>query len=153
MNINEVICLKIIILILFIYIKFINYKHINQYEKMNNLNLKSTLNVSYETSKFAIIRRSNCPICGFFSFYIVHLGCINKFINMGYIPIIDVMSFPNAFNGFNNKSKNNSWEIFFNQPFGFTLEEIKTKAKIIEYFEYTSYENSQNQKLYITTKY
>jgi hypothetical protein len=58
---------------------------------------------------------------------------------MGYIPIVDVMTFPNVFNGF-NISKKNYWEDFFNQPFGYTLEEIKKRAKMIEYVECTGSE-------------
>ena len=130
---NETILLKILYLFLFLI-------YINQnIKKMINSNLKRPNNFSYETSKFAIIRRTNCPICGLFSFYLVHLGCINKYLAMGYIPIIDVMTFPNVFNGF-NISKKNYWEDFFNQPFGYTLEEIKKRAKIIEYVECTGSE-------------
>ena len=81
----------------------------------------------YNKRKFAIIER-RCYHCGLFSFYIVSLGCIHKFLMKNYIPIIDLKSFPNAINGFNT-SKNNYWELFFEQPFGYTLEEVKKNAK------------------------
>lgn len=138
---NKLILLKIIIISLLLNIIFLIFisQNINQYQKMIYSNLKSFSNSNYEPSKFAIIRRTNCPFCGFFSFYIVHLGCINKYINIGYIPIIDVMSFPNVFNGF-NISKNNYWELFFNQPFGYTLKDIIKKAKNLKYIECTGRE-------------
>ena len=47
------------------------------------------------------------------------LGCIHKYLAEGYIPIIDIGSFQNVINGF-NKSKGNYWELFFEQPFGYT---------------------------------
>ena len=40
------------------------------------------------------------------------------------------MSFPNAINGF-NISKENYWENFFIQPFGYTLHEVLQNAKNI----------------------
>ena len=52
----------------------------------------------------------------------------------GYIPIIDIKSFPNVINGFNT-SKSNYWELFFEQPFGYTLEEVKKNAKNIKYIK------------------
>ena len=99
---------------------------------MNNLknNNKSKLFIKkmYYNKKFAILIYK-CKTCGLFSFYIHYLGCINIFINKGYIPIIDLISFPNIFNKFNlNYSKENPWELYFNQPNGYTLENIKKYA-------------------------
>ena len=83
----------------------------------------------YNNTKFAIIRR-NCDVCGLFSFYIVNLGFIHKYLLEGYVPIIDIKHFPNVLNGFNT-SKPNYWETFFKQPFNYTLEEVLQKAKNI----------------------
>ena len=58
------------------------------------------------------------------------LGCIHKYLAEGYIPIIDIGSFPNVINGF-NKSKGNYWELFFEQPFGYTLKEVQKNANNI----------------------
>jgi len=92
--------------------------------------------LDYENSDFAIIRRTNCPKCGLFSYYITYLGCINYFINNGYIPIVDLISFKNVFNGYSNDSSmTNPWELFFNQPFGYTLDNVLKKGKNIKYFE------------------
>ena len=83
--------------------------------------------------KFAIIRRRNCSN-GLFGYYVAYIGCINACINNGYIPILDLISFPNIFNGFNKiKLNENPWELFFNQPFEFKLKDIKKYAKDIKY--------------------
>ena len=52
------------------------------------------------------------------------------YINNGYIPILDLSTFPNLFNGFNiNTINENPWELFFNQPFDYKLKNINKFAK------------------------
>ena len=107
------------------------------------------INLSYEYYKekwkykhdlkiknFVILQRLECPQCGFFSNYIVHLGCIYRHLLQGNVPIIDLKSFPNAYNG-NNTSKNNPWELFFYQPYNFTLEVVLNYAKNVTKLECT----------------
>ena len=106
---------------------------INNGIQLNNLtkNIKSKSlfkkKIDYNNN-FAILI-IKCQTCGLFSFYIHYLGCIKIFLNKGYIPIIDLVSYPNIFNKFNpNYSNKNPWELFFNQPYGYTLENIKKYA-------------------------
>ena len=137
------------ILILFLLITlnillFLKYKiiYINnnfEYEIYNRNYNNNNINLDYENNSFAVIRRIDCPFCGLFSYFIVYLGCINKFIRFGYIPIIDLESFPNIYNKMKaNISSLNPWENFFNQPLGYTLENVKKRAKKIKYFECSS---------------
>ena len=86
-----------------------------------------------ENKKFAILRRTSCEACGLFSYYIVHLGCIINYLKHGYIPILDVGSFSNILSG-NNNPEDNPWEEFFNQPCGYTLDDV-VKMKDVEIFE------------------
>ena len=93
----------------------------------------------YKNQKFAIII-DPCKKCGLLSFYIQYLGCMIRFLNSGYIPIIDLQSFPNIFNGFNITSINeNPWEDYFEQPFGFTLENVKKFSKNVSFFKCKNY--------------
>ena len=64
----------------------------------------------------------------------------------GYIPIIDLQSFDNIYNK-NNKS-NNPWELFFYQPFNYTLYEVKKYAKNITYLDCKSNFYRPNQNIY-----
>lgn len=114
---------------LFIVILF--YIFINGSENKDKGNYYHDLikNEDYQNKSFAIIER-RCPHCGLFSFFIVSLGCIHNYLMKGYIPIIDIKSFPNVINGFNT-SHNNYWELFFEQPYGYTLEEVQKNAKNI----------------------
>jgi hypothetical protein len=68
------------------------------------------------------------------------LECINEYLKLGYIPIIDLSSFENIFNGFKlNSSTDNPWEKFFYQPFNYTLNDVKQKGKKIKIFNCESY--------------
>ena len=98
-------------------------------DKKNNL-YKSFSKFNYTNKNFAIIER-NCKSCGLFSFFIVSLGCIHKYLIEGYIPIIDMISLPNIINGF-KKTKINAWELFFEQPFGYSLENVLKNANKVK---------------------
>lgn len=116
-----------------------SYNNKNEVNKQNNLD--------YNKNKFAIIKRNDCTICGLFSYYIIYLGCINKYLISGFIPIIDLESFPNIFNKLNaSLISKNPWELFFNQPFGYTLNDVKKNAKNIQFFicNYTPYRPDEN---------
>lgn len=135
--------IKIIILILsFIYIlyfiiilEYIKKNELNNLDVTGNYNKINQINLDYTNNKFAIIT-FRCQTCGLFAFYKHYLGCIVSYIIDGYIPIIDLISFKNIFNGLNsNLLIKNPWELFFDQPFGYTLENVKKKAKIIKYFK------------------
>ena len=129
------------IYLVFFLIFFIFFYQIKKKNTTNNqfedINIKKYNNYRvYENLKFAIIRRIECIQCGFFSNYIVYLGCINSFLEKGFIPIIDLQSYDNVLNGFNSKkSSKNPWEYFFYQPFGYKLNDIKKNAKEIHFFE------------------
>ena len=117
----------VIFLIIFLFTKFNSQKE----KQQNNYGLSFEQKMKdYDTKKFAIMRRTECPDCGFFSFYIVHLGCIKRYLEKGYIPIIDLQSFKNIYNK-RNKSVYNPWEVFFYQPYNYTLAEVKKYAKNI----------------------
>ena len=107
---------KIIILLLLILIFII----INS----KNKNLK----------KFIILYRKKSNAGGLLCYYYRNIGCVHDYLFNGYIPIIDLISHPNIFNGFNTTITKNPWEIFFNQPFNYSLDNVK-KKKNIEYAE------------------
>lgn len=118
-----------------ILIKENNYKYFD-YELNPKIQLNNTMNnIDYENNIFAIIRYPVCQSCGFFSYFNIYISCIKTYIIKGYIPIVELESFPNIFNSFKaNSSTENPWEYFFNQPFGYTIKNIKKKAKNIKFF-------------------
>lgn len=100
-----------------------------QFLILTNISMK----FKYNHYKFIIIKKKY-SINGLFGFYVSYLGCINIYNKKGYIPILDLSSFPNIFNRFNTNSVNeNPWELFFNQPYGYKLKNIKKYAKYIKY--------------------
>jgi hypothetical protein len=125
--------------LLFVIIYFYNFKLKikNIYKNLDYLKIKNEFKkIDISNITFAIIRRKSCITCGLFSDYNVFLGCINYFIIKGILPIIDMQSFKNILNEFNeSKSNGNPWEFFFYQSFNQHLEYIKKKAKKLFYFE------------------
>jgi hypothetical protein len=102
--------------------------------KKNILNNPSSLQ-NYNYNFVIITRNYNCSN-GLFGYYVAYISCLHKYINNGYIPILDLSLFPNIFNQFNNKSFGNDynpWELFFNQPFEYKLKNVKKYAKKIKY--------------------
>ena len=126
---------KIIKLInlIFIFIFLINYNNFFNENRNKNYNLE---NMQKYNNIFIVIEYKD-KICGLFYFFLTFLECINTYIIKGYIPIMDLSSYPNIFNGFNVSSLNkNPWEFFFEQPFSFSLEQVKKYAKTIIYIVY-----------------
>ena len=122
-------------------------KNIKKYNKSNFLHLFNETKICSENQKFAILSRTSCQQCGLFSYYIVHLGCIITFLDEGYIPLIETSSFPNVFNGYNESSILNEdpWESFFNQPCGYTLNDVKNKSNVA-YLECECWDNMPSEK-------
>lgn len=79
---------------------------------------------------FYVIRRAQCQ-CGLFSYVTTCLGGINYAINKGFIPVIDMQNEVNTYLQPNLVGKENSWEYFFEQPVGYTLQDIGNSQNII----------------------
>ena len=135
---NLFIILQQFLIILFLLIFYKAFKNRILYDNfkiiLNGKNIKLQ-NLNYDNYKFAIIKCKKCSHCGFFCLFKFYLYSLTLYLNKGYIPIIDLASFPNIYNGFNKFTKINPWEFFFNQPFGYTLELVLKNAKNIKYFE------------------
>ena len=138
-HINTILALIFIIfliLLISIFLYFSKLVHKNVEKETDkkvkkNINFEVNKTFDFENRIFALVTRHDCSLCGLFSYYSIHLGCILTYLNEGYIPIIDVGSFGNIFNSFKKNSSKNPWELLFNQPFGYTLDEVKKNAKNI----------------------
>lgn len=129
--------IKLLTIIFFVFYKiqiyFIQYgsNQILNKPYEDSLRIKQIQN-DYNNQTFAIMKM-NCLTWGLFAFYKHYLGCCSLLLSKGYIPIVDLKSFKNIFNGFNIGSLNiNPYEIFFEQPYGYKLEDVlKNGQKII----------------------
>ena len=102
--------------------------------------------INNSDSQFLIIY-VNCSSCGLFAFYKHYLGCSFTAFIMGYTPIIDLISFPNVFNNFNQTIlKTNPYEYYFDQPFNYTLEEVlkSNNFEVYDCLKYGHYYPSYN---------
>ena len=100
------------------------------------LNLIIIINISqkfdFKKNFVIIIKKLKISTAGLLAYYYLNVGCVHDYILKGYIPIIDLISHPNIFNGFNTSVTKNPWEVFFNQPFNYTLDIVK-KSETIKY--------------------
>ena len=69
--------------------------------------------MEYNNNKFAILYHNNTKRWGLFAIYRQYIACIVKYLSSGYIPIIDLASTPNIFNGYNICSKKKILGKFF----------------------------------------
>ena len=93
-------CILILIIIIINTCFITNQKE----KKIENMFKNWFKSKDYKNNKFIIIQH-NCNTCGLFSFYKVSIGCILKYLLKGYIPIIDLKTYPNIING-NDTNKN-----------------------------------------------
>ena len=118
-------------------VNIINYYYSLSNKIINNYGLSSEQKkIDFLTKKFAVFGRRVCPKCGLFCFFIVHLGCLNKYLSEGYIPIVDMQNFDSIYNR-GNRSLKNPWELYFYQPYNYTLEEVQKYARNITYVKCT----------------
>jgi len=77
---------------------------------------------------------------------LMHLGYAK---DKGYIPVIDMKNFENQYIDKENVGSINVWEVFFDQPVGYTLEDIQKSKNIIlskhRSFPYKRYEMGQSK--------
>lgn len=79
---------------------------------------------------FFIIRR-NAPNAGLFSFVITNMGWIRYAFVRGYIPVIDMQYYYNTYLTQDQVHHVNAWEYYFQQPCGYSLEDISHSRHII----------------------
>lgn len=79
---------------------------------------------------FFVIRRSTCYV-GLFSYITTNIGLVRSAIEKGFIPVIDMQNNLNSYLEPEQIGKKNAWEFYFEQPCGYTLEDIKHSRNII----------------------
>lgn len=93
-------------------------EHIRHYGKEN------------KDKTFYVIRRRDA-YCGLFSLYITTLARIDTALKKGFIPVVDMQNNFNLYLDEKKIGKENSWEYFFEQPMGYSLNDIKKSKNVI----------------------
>lgn len=86
-----------------------------------------TLGIRNRDKVFMIIRRKDKSV-GLFSYVLSDLGYIKEAISTGYVPVIDMKNYDSPYRDKN--SKVNVWEYYFQQPMGYTLDDVKFSYKV-----------------------
>ena len=115
--------------------------------QINDFQIYKLINFDYNNYNFAVIRRTRSPASGLFSDYYIIQANYLKFL------IIELQTYKNSINGFEvNLLKENPWEYYFNQPFGFKYNIVKKNAKNIKNFECLS-SIIPNSKMFLNKNY
>ena len=79
---------------------------------------------------FLVIRR-NEPQAGLCSLVQTNLAWIRFAERHGMIPVVDMQTTRNLYQGHGERGRVNAWEFFFEQPAGYTLKMIKRAAHVV----------------------
>lgn len=79
---------------------------------------------------FYVIRRNNYRV-GLFSMYITTAGHIKYALDNGFIPVVDMSNYKNAYLERKKQGKENSWEFFFHQPTEYSLRDAYKAKNVI----------------------
>lgn len=91
---------------------------------------KTSLGQENPDKIFFVIRRATCKV-GLFSYVMTNMGLVKYALDKGYIPVIDMQNNLNTYLEENEVGKQNSWEYYFEQPCGYSLEDIARSKNII----------------------
>lgn len=84
----------------------------------------------YPDQTFYVIRR-HANRAGLFSFVMTNLAAIDGAIAQGYIPVIDMQNSINPMITVDEVGKVNAWERFYDQPCGYSLDDIARAQNVI----------------------
>lgn len=79
---------------------------------------------------YYIIRRKE-PDCGILSNFMVFAGHIRYALSKGWLPVVDMQNYPNAYLPPEKLGKENSWEYYFEQPLRIGLDQAYNAENII----------------------
>ena len=79
---------------------------------------------------FFVVRRATCKV-GLFSYVMTNMGLIEQAVDQGYIPVIDMQGNANTYLAEEEVGKKNAWEFFFQQPCGYSLDDIVHSRNVI----------------------
>jgi len=77
---------------------------------------------------FYVIRRANSKV-GMFSLIMTTVGHIKYAVDKGYIPVVDLSS--GSLQGNKGEKLDNIWEVYFEQPCGYGMEDIRKSKNVI----------------------
>lgn len=79
---------------------------------------------------FFVVRRATSKV-GLFSYVMTNMGLVRYALEQGYIPVIDMQSNSNTYLEESQVGKENAWEFYFEQPCGYSMDDIRKSKNII----------------------
>lgn len=129
-----------------------------KYKKSKDLNFYKKNEVVQEngeeyTEKVFYIIGFDEGWCGLYAIVMHQLTHIAYALDKGYVPVIDLCNFKNAYLQENLLGNENSWEYFFEQPMNHRLEDINKAKKVIYSVRYPDPPDNRYRISYAKTIY
>jgi hypothetical protein len=96
-------------------------------DKYKNRSIKISYGEDNPDKIFYVIRIPQGNTVGLFAIILDNLTHITYAVKNEYIPIVDLKNVKNQY----SDGQSNAWELFFEQPMGYTLDDIATSKNII----------------------
>ena len=107
--------------------KFVNLIRTSYYKEK-----RKSYGTENEDKTFYVIRRMDSYIgCGLFSHVITTVGRIKYALDHNMIPVVDMMNYPNLYISKKELHKINPWEYYFEQPEGYTMEDVQHSKNVV----------------------
>lgn len=90
---------------------------------------KSFGNENAEKTFYVI--RSASTVIGLYAYVLTFSGRIKEAIDRGYVPVIDMQSLKNPYLRQDQVGKINAWEFFYEQPCGYTMEDVRKSKNVV----------------------
>lgn len=84
----------------------------------------------YSDKVFYVVRHASDKV-GLFAYVMCAAAKIMYAMENGYIPIVDMQNYANPYLEKGRIGKDNAWEFFYEQPMGYSLNDIKNAKNII----------------------
>lgn len=84
----------------------------------------------FQHKRFLVIRRRD-RYAGLFSYFYTNLCWMLYACDHGMIPVVDMQTHRNLYQRWRDWRRVNSWELFFEQPFGYSLPDISRAAHVL----------------------
>lgn len=98
-------------------------------KKLHKIEAKIGKNNFFQSKYLIIRRKTNHPGLGLFAYYITMLAWIDYALRNDMIPVIDMQNYENQYHEAGQVGKVNTWELFFEQPCGISVEEALSSGK------------------------
>ena len=99
-------------------------------KKTEPLLQETSFGTEHENKRFLVIRRRD-RYAGLFSYFYTNLCWMLYACERGMVPVVDMQTHRNLYQRWRDWRRVNSWDIFFEQPFDYSLRDVSNAAHVL----------------------